>query len=65
MNHTFYTAWTSYRNVNKLINLIGRMSPNEIENLTVKLVREPSNEYDVYAVKIMISGTFCGYVPKF
>lgn len=64
MNYTFYTAGTSYRNVDNFVDSIGAMSNTEIENLSVKLVREPSNKYDEYAVKVLIKGTFCGYAPK-
>lgn len=30
----------------------------------VKLRREPSNQYDEFAVKVLIDGTFAGYVPR-
>lgn len=46
MNYIFYTAGTSYRNVNNFVDAIGAMSNTEIENLSVKLVRESSNKYD-------------------
>ena len=32
--------------------------------LQVKLLGEPSNTYDRYAVKVLINGVHIGYVPK-
>lgn len=59
---TFYIADVQYRpDWRKVaIDLVGR----DLSQQVVRLVGEPSNQYDRYAVKVLVNGTHLGYIPK-
>lgn len=64
---TFIIAGTGHRGSDVKEAIVGMASVPAV-NLSrcrVKLLREPFNEYDEFAVRIMIEGIFFGYVPRY
>eukprot|EP00941_MAST-03F_sp_MAST-3F-sp1_P005708 g5708.t1 len=58
-------AGTSFRreSLAQAIQKNGCVSEGEINEHSVRLEKEPKNQFDRYAIKIIVSGCFIGYVP--
>lgn len=59
---TFYVAGVQHRPdaVKVADDLVGRNLSEQV----VRLVGEPSNKYDPFAVKVVVNGYHIGYVPR-
>lgn len=64
---TFIIAGTGHRgsDVKESIAAMASVPARNLARCTVKLKREPSNQYDEFAVKVYIENIFFGYVPAF
>lgn len=63
---TFYVAGVKFRQDWRKIHkhLLNTDFPTARESLEVKLVGEPSNAFDKYAVKVLMNNEHIGYIPK-
>lgn len=60
LTREFFIAGTShYCSTNNKLHDIAKIGDN------VELEKEPSNEYDKYAVKMLINGVMVGYIPRY